>query len=153
AQKRLSRGLQLLVSYTYSRTLDNAGTPQDPNNLRAQWGPANFDIPSHLSVGYTYRLPVGNGNRFLAHLNSIADGFLGGWQINGIFQYHSGLPFTVVLPVDNTNTLLNQDRPNLVGDPYQSTASCHTRTPNCWVNAAAFATPAPFTFGTAAKNG
>ena len=152
AQKRLSKGLDMLASYTWARTFDNAGTPQDPNSLQGQWGPANFDIPSHLSLSYTYLLPVGKGLTFLNHLNRVGEAVLGGWQFNGIYQYHSGLPFTPILAIDNSNTLLNQDRPNLVGNPYQSTATCQTRTPTCWVNAAAFATPAQYTFGTAGKN-
>src|SRR5262249_52438295 len=57
AQKRLSKGLQLLLSYTYSRTLDNACTPQDPNNPRAQCVPSNFDRPSQLPASYAYHLP------------------------------------------------------------------------------------------------
>jgi hypothetical protein len=85
-------------------------------------------------------------------MNRVANAILGGWQLNGIYQYHSGLPFTPILAIDNTNTQVNSDRPNLVGNPYQSTATCQTLTPNCWVNPAAFATPAQYTFGTAGKN-
>jgi hypothetical protein len=92
---------------------------------------------------------VGRGLRFLGHMNNFEDAVLGGWQLNGIFQNHSGQPFTPILAIDNTNTQENADRPNLVGDPFASSASCHTRTPTCWVNAAAFATPAPYTFGNA----
>ena len=152
AQKRLSRGLEVLASYTWARTFDNAGTPQDPNSLQGQWGPSNFDQPSHLSLSSTYRLPVGKGLSYLNSMNRVGEAVLGGWQLNGIYQYHMGLPFTPILPIDNSNTLLNQDRPNLVGNAYQSTATCQTKSPTCWANAAAFATPAPYTFGTAGKN-
>jgi hypothetical protein len=69
--------------------------------------------------------------------------------LNGIFQNHSGQPFTPILATDNTNTQEDVDRPNLVGDPFTSTATCHTKTPNCWVNSAAFATPPLYTFGNA----
>jgi hypothetical protein len=151
-EKRLSKGLQILSSYTWARSFDNAGTPQDPRNEQAQWGPSLFDMPSHLAVSFTYRLPVGKGEALLSHMNYLGQTVLGGWQLNGIYQYHSGLPFTPILATDNTNTLINQDRPNLIGDPYQSTATCQTRTPTCWVNAAAFATPALYTFGTAGTN-
>ncbi len=152
-EKRLSSGLQFTVSYTYSRSFDNTGTAQNPANIGPQWGPSNFDSPQHLAFSYIYHLPVGPGLAFLNHMNRVGNAILGGWQINGIYQYHSGLPFTPTLAIDNTNTQVNSDRPNLVGDPYQSTATCQTHTPNCWVNAAAFATPAPYTFGTAEKNG
>jgi hypothetical protein len=152
AEKRLSKGMHLLASYTWARTFDNAGTPQDPNNLQGQWGPSNFDMPNHLALSATYLLPVGKGQTFLTRLNPVGEAVLGGWQVNSIYQFHSGLPFTPILAIDNTNTLVNQDRPNLVGNPYQSTPTCQTGTPQCWVNPAAFATPAPYTFGTAGRN-
>jgi outer membrane receptor protein involved in Fe transport len=151
-EKRLANGLQFLASYTWARTYDNLGTPQNPYDVTSQWGPANFDEPSHLAFSSTYQLPIGKGKSYLPHLHGVGDAILGGWQINGIFQYHSGLPWTPILATDNTNTQVNQDRPNLVGDPYASTDKCHTRTPTCWANAAAFATPALYTFGTAGKN-
>ena len=152
ADRRLSRNMQILGSFTWSRSFDNSGTPQDPNNIQGQWGPSLFDMPIHLAISYTYQLPFGKTQALLNHLNRVGEAALGGWQINGIYQYHSGLPFNPILPIDNTNTLVNQDRPNLVGNPYQSTASCQTGTPTCWVNPAAFATPAPYTFGTAGTN-
>jgi hypothetical protein len=61
------------------------------------------------------------------------------------------IPFALVLPIDNINTPQLSDRPILVGNPFASSATCQTRTPNCWVNAAAFATPAQYTFGTAGR--
>jgi hypothetical protein len=152
-EKRISKGLHFLTSYTLSRALDDAGTPQDPRNLKAQWGPSNFDIKNHLAFSYVYELPVGSQRTFMSNAHGLQQAVLGGWQLNGIYQYRSGQPFTPVLAIDNTNTQQNQDRPNQVGDPFLSTSSCQTRTPTCWANAAAFATPAPFTFGTAPKNG
>ena len=58
-----------------------------------------------------------------------------------------------VLGIDNSNTGQLQDRPNLVGDPYAAGGTCtETRTADCWVNPAAFAQPAPLTFGNAGRN-
>jgi len=151
-KKSLAQAGQLLGSFTWSRSFDNTGTPQDPNSLQGQWGPSSFDIPIHLSLSYVYRLPVGKGQRFLSGMNAFGNAILGGWQANGIYQYHSGMPFSVILPTDNSNTLENQDRPNIVGNPYQSAPGCQVGTPTCWINPAAFAVPAKYTFGTAGKN-
>lgn len=57
-----------------------------------------------------------------------------------------------LLRFDNSNTgnsgsIFGNDRPNLVGNPRLS-----TRTPERWFNTAAFAIPAPFTFGGAGRN-
>ncbi len=151
-KKSLSHAGQLLGSFTWSRSFDNTGTPQDANSLQGQWGPSSFDIPIHLSLSYVFRLPVGKGQQFLSNMNAFGNAILGGWQVNGIYQYHSGMPFSVILPTDNSNTLENQDRPNIVGNPYQSTTNCQVGTPTCWINPAAFAVPAKYTFGTAGKN-
>lgn len=151
-KKSLSNAGQLLGSFTWSRSFDNTGTPQDPNSLQGQWGPSSFDMPIHLSLSYVYRLPLGKGQKFLNSMNSVGNAILGGWQVNGIYQYHSGMPFSVILPTDNSNTLENQDRPNVVGNPYESTATCQVGTPTCWINPAAFAVPAKYTFGDAGKN-
>jgi outer membrane receptor protein involved in Fe transport len=151
-EKRLSKGMQFLLSYTYSRAFDNSGTAQNPQDIAAQWGPSGYDTPNHVAFSYIYHLPVGRGLKYLNNMNRVGNAVLGGWQFNGIYQYHSGLPFTPILPIDNTNTQVNSDRPNLIGNPYQSTATCQTGTPTCWVNAAAFATPAKYTFGTAGQN-
>jgi hypothetical protein len=141
AEKHFSTGGSVLLSYTWSRTFDDTGTPQDPHNISGQWGPSTFDVPEHVSLSYVYPLPVGKGGRFLNHMNAIGEGFLGGWQLNGIFQYHSGQAFTPILAYDETNTLENQDRPDLIGNPFTSTPTCETKTANCWVNIAAFGVP------------
>jgi len=158
AEKRMSKGMHFLMSYTFSHSYDNGSgsggvnTPQNPRNLNAEWGPSSFDIPQHFTLSYLYQLPFGNGQTFLSDLRGPAQAILGGWSVNGILTLHSGQPFTPVLPIDNTNTLQNSDRPNLIGDPFASTPNCHTRTATCWANAAAFQTPPQYTFGTAGRN-
>ena len=72
--------------------------------------------------------------------------------MNGIWVFQSGQPYTPALGLDNSNTETFQDRPNKIGDPYASGSGCsQTRTPNCWVNPAAFAASAPGTFGNAGR--
>ena len=158
AEKRLSNGMHFLASYTYSRAYDESSgsggtnTQQNSHNINAEWGPSSYDIPQHFSFSYLYELPFGKNRKFLSNMNGVEEALLGGWQLNGILTLHSGQPFTPVLPVDNSNTGQNSDRPNEVGDPFQSTATCQTRTPACWANAAAFVTPPQYTFGTAGRN-
>jgi len=147
-EKRLSNGTNFLLSYTFSQTLGDAA-PQDPRDIDASWGPTGTDVTHHLAFSHGYALPFGKGRRFLANMSPIAEALLGGWQLRGIVQVTSGQALTPLLGIDNTNTQLNADRPNLVGDPYDSTPSCQTRTPTCWFNAAAYATSAQFTFGDA----
>ena len=88
--KRLSQGLQFLVSYTYSKRM------QRTEYLAAQnsWDQplevvSGDDAPHRLFVSATYRLPNVNDNKGVLNL------LLGGWQMNGIAVWQSGLPVTV----------------------------------------------------------
>ena len=159
-EKRFSRGLSFLASYTLSQSMDDAsgsggtadsGVPQNSQNVAAEWGPSVFDVRNRFVFSSIYELPFGAGRRWLT--GGAAAAILGGWQVNGILTLQGGQPFTPVLGIDNSNTGQLQDRPNLVGDPYAAGGTCaETRTADCWVNPAAFAQPAQFTFGNAGRN-
>lgn len=163
-QQRLSDGLSLLASYTYSKSIDDASNfftsagdpnfPQDSNNVRAERARSNFDVRQRLSVSYTYELPFGKG-RALANDGGFVSALLSGWQTNGVVTLQTGRPFTVALlsDIDNSNTGRSNlgfganDRPNVVGDP-----NLASRTPDRWFNTAAFLFPAFGTFGDAGRN-
>ncbi len=85
--KRLSRGLQFLVSYTYSRT------EEEVSYLNAQddWSQLTrvvtaADTPHRMLISSTYELP------FFRDRPGVLGSALGGWQINGIVTFQSGLP-------------------------------------------------------------
>src|SRR6185312_16371079 len=101
-EKAFSNGFQFLVTYTVSKSLDDASATddsiswlggglngntisvQDPNNLKAERSVSTFDIPQVLQFSYVYSLPVGRGKRFGGNMNKVLDGFIGGWQLNEI---------------------------------------------------------------------
>ena len=163
-QQRFSRGLAALVSYTFAKSIDDAsnffssaGDPNFPQNsydVRAERGRSNFDVRHRLSISYSYDLPFGNGKRYFAD-KGWASTLLSGWQSFGVLTWQSGRPFTVALlsEIDNSGTgrsILGfgaNDRPNLIGDPQLSSPSTER-----WFNTAAFAFPAPGTFGNAGRN-
>jgi hypothetical protein len=87
--KRLSRGLQLNGSYTWSKSLDynsrnnNAGATslmQDAYNLRNDYGPSDYDARHRFVVNGVYALPF-KGNRLVE-----------GWEVSTILQLQSGNP-------------------------------------------------------------
>ena len=163
-QQRLSKGLQVLSSYAWSKSIDDASNfftssgdpnfPQDSYNVLAERGRSNFDVRQRLSVSFSYDLPLGKGKRYLGD-SGWASSLLGGWQTFGIVTFQTGRPFTVALPADfdNSGTGFSSlgfganDRPNLVGDPRLSTP-----TPERWFNTAAFALPPFGSFGSAGRN-
>ena len=81
-QQRLSRGLAALVSYTWSKSIDDASNffssagdpnfPQNSYNLRAERGRSNFDVRHRLSASYSYDLAVRKGR---ASISRTMDGF------------------------------------------------------------------------------
>jgi hypothetical protein len=85
--KRLSHGLQFLVSYTYSQRTQRT----EYLNAQNDWSQplevvSGDDAPHHMHISVTYRLPDVNGGKGLLNL------LLGGWQMNGIAVFQSGLP-------------------------------------------------------------
>jgi hypothetical protein len=167
-ERRFSNGLTGLVSYTWGKALTGApdhistsgggagidtGTfrePQDSNNLRAEKGPAEFDIEHRFVASYVWELPFGRGRRYGSDWSGATEFLLGGWQLTGIHVLQSGLALTATL---GGATVLNlggerRARPNLVGDPVLPESE---RTLNRWFNTDAFAAfnPAPQAFGDA----
>jgi Carboxypeptidase regulatory-like domain len=101
-RKRPSHGLQFDMNYTFSKSLDQVGTVQnnagtyatsfDPN---FQYGPSLFDRTHVFNAIFNYDLPGGHGHKF-SFGNNIADKFISGWYMSGVFRAASGPPLTVV---------------------------------------------------------
>ncbi len=161
-QKRFSNGLTLLVSYAWSKTLTDAGSmfstfstefgTTTPWNARDQYTYSFEDIPQNASIAYVYDLPVGQGRHFL-NRGGVLNEVLGGWSVSGIQRYESGLPENITVP-GYTNNWEDQGVGNvnrINGVPMASAAyQSGNFDPNVdsLFNPAAFATPAPWTFGT-----
>jgi hypothetical protein len=165
--KRFSKGFSALVSYTWGKALSDAPdhisstgggvgidtgvskSPQNPDRLKAERGPAEFDVQHRVAVSYVYELPFGRGRTFGQNWSGLAEGILGGWQLAGIHSIQTGLALT---PTLGGSSVLNlgserQARPNLIGNPILPKSE---RTPDRWFNTDAFAafSPAPQAFGT-----
>jgi outer membrane receptor protein involved in Fe transport len=153
-ERRLSRGISVLSSYTWATAKDDASGffsttgdanfPQDSRNPKAEWGRSSFDVRHRLTAAVIYDLPFGDDHPIARD-----------WQVTGVVTLQSGAPFTVALlpDLDNSNTGRSSlgfganDRPNLVGDP-----DLDDRTAQRWFNTAAFVLPPFGTFGTSGRN-
>ena len=102
--RRFRNGLNLMASYTWSKTLTNAdsalpyfatlhqgGAPQNVFDPRGDKAISNQDLPQNLVLSYVYELPLGKGKKFLSR-GGITDRVVGGWSISGIQRYESGQP-------------------------------------------------------------
>jgi hypothetical protein len=116
--KRMTHGLQVQLSYTYSKTMTNAigyygqgggqaasnsAYWQNLYNMPSEWGPSYFDNTHSFVASYTYQLPFGSGKAYGNNWNGVTNAFLGGWELSGIVTFHGGYPITITGP-DNSGT-------------------------------------------------
>lgn len=156
-EKRFSQGLTFAANYAYGKVLDVGGSgfassasPQDPNDMRADRGLSSLDRRNIFSLDWVYALPFGRGRRYGTNFSGWEDALFGGWEVTGIMTASSGSPFSAGFGQDiaNIGARSISQRANVIGDPYEGAHS----TSGLWVNPAAFAAPAPFTFGTVGRN-
>ncbi len=166
-ERRFSRGLYLLNSFTWSKAIDNAsqvleepggnsGTPQNVYNIAADRGVGAYDQPFNNTTSFVFELPFGKGRTWLGDLPYAADALLGGWALTGINTMTSGqainffyapAPVTANLPSFIGGVRL---RPNLVGN---SLLPSGDRTIDRWFNTEAIRLPTQDQpFGNAGRN-
>ncbi|MGI8991308.1 MAG: carboxypeptidase regulatory-like domain-containing protein [Bryobacteraceae bacterium] len=172
-ERRYHNGLFVNGFYTWSKNLTDADADGATGgvtyyNRRLEKGRSNFDI-SHRFVGtFIYELPVGKGRKFLNSSRSL-DSVFGGWDLTFSQTLQSGPPITVTFagapstpyaPGQPYVWLPMQQRPNQILPNDQAQVQGWTIGPNRlptnlqnpYLNAAAFAYPAPFTSGTLGRN-
>jgi len=97
--KRFSKGLQMLLSYTWSHSIDDYSgsdvsditvTPGDLVNQQKNYGNSDFDRRQRFVASYLYNLPdvYRGGSAFGKKL-------LDSWSLSGIVTLQSGLPFSI----------------------------------------------------------
>jgi len=91
--KRFSGGLSFAANYTWSKALGYTTANNyllNPFDRGPDYGPQDFDRQSVLTISHLWALPFGQ------HGNHIVSTLIGGWQLNGIFTWASGVPLTIM---------------------------------------------------------
>jgi len=113
-QHRFGASGLLQLNYTWSHALDevsNGGflaftgqslAPQDPYDLRNNYGPADYDIRHSLNANYVWQVPIRKalGGHGWAPL-------VDGWQISGTVFARTGLPYTITDGTASSDLLSN----------------------------------------------
>lgn len=139
-------GVSAKLNYTFGHSRDDLSAtrgviPQNSYCLRCEYSDSGFDI-RHSFAGYLgYELPSPE------HFKAI----LGGWQLNSLLSFSSGAPFTVNAGQNSSRTGQNNDRAQLIGDPFANVPA-NTASARYWFNPAAFAVPAANTYGNVGRN-
>jgi hypothetical protein len=106
----MTHGVQFDFNYTYSKSMDVGsdaerndlftainGGPQD--NIIDSWHPkaeravSTFDATHQINTNYVVEMPFGKRRHFA--MNTVADAFLGGWDLSGVVRWTSGFPFAI----------------------------------------------------------
>ena len=160
---RFSKGLTFRGSYTWSKALDDgdslnataaANAPAlvaNPTNIRADWGPATYDVRNAGVMNVSYDLPFGNGRQMLNGASGWENGIAGGWTLNSIVTIQSGFPFTPQLSFNPSN---DGDSKNPVRPSWNPAFSGPVILGGTtqWFNPQAFMVPAQGTFGNVGRN-
>ena len=169
-RKRLTEGVSLGGTFTWSKSLDDASTigagssivsangriigvtvvAQNAFDLSAERGLSSFDQEFRFTGDWLWELPFGKGRRWLSS-EGLKQDFLGGWQWSGDWTIASGLPFTprMIGSLANVNSGVNGTlRGDVTGLPVNIANPGIDR----WFNTAAFVPPPAGQYGDARRN-
>ena len=153
----------LQFAYTWGKLLSNTentsafqdgqggiGVVQDHYNLHAERSISEQNIAHSLVVNYGLDLPLGRGRRYWSNASGLVNALAGGWRVNGITQFRSGVPLALVA----ANNVLSQFgagriRPNyLPGCSKHGFGAPHSDArARAWFNTSCFIQPGDFSFG------
>lgn len=160
-ERRISRGLAFLVSYTRSKLMDDASQVfsntiftgpvvnypvADSFNRHLERDVSTGDIPNVFTASWTYDLPIGAGKRWSP--GGVVGKLTGGWSLMGIVTLQSGLPLALTQATNfNAFAGFGVQRPNRIANP-----ELDNPTTAQWFNVAAFQTAPQFTIGNSSRN-
>lgn len=102
-RRRFNSGFAGQFNYTYGKVLTNFSGTQtgfrgffDNAQQSLEVMRPDFDITHTLNGNFVWQVPVGHGRRYLAGMNSIVEGILGGWNLSGIVRVRSGETVNII---------------------------------------------------------
>ncbi len=129
-ERRSTRGLYLLNSFTWSRARDNASghleTANGDNsrvnyaNIEGEFGLSGYNQPLNNTTSIVWELPFGEGRRWGQSLHPVVEALAGGWRLTAINTMTSGLPVNLTYNPAATSSVSGAPtyRPNVTGDIY-----------------------------------
>jgi hypothetical protein len=134
-EQRFHNGLNIMASYTFSKTLtdadviqpywstlQNGGAVQDPENLRGEKAVSSEDVPNNFVVSYIYELPIGEGKTFFGAASKPVSEVISHWSISGVQHYLNGQPESIFgatgIPGKNSSVRFNR----VAGQPVKNSA-------------------------------
>ena len=134
-QGSIAHRFTLQANYVWSKSLSYDGALVNQADVRTGFGRAPTDVRDNFSASVLYTAPD------IKRLGVVGKSVLSGWQVNGVVQLSSGPPLTVISGVDSNLDGNVNDRVNIVGNPYNSSAHTRAQKEAEYLNPAAFQTP------------
>jgi hypothetical protein len=161
-ERRASKGIAFLISYTRSKLLDDASSVfsssiytgpavtnypvADSFNRKLERDVSSGDMPNVFAGSVTYDLPLGPGHCLGS--SGLVGMLAGGWKVSAIVSIQSGLPLAVTQATNNNAFAgFSVQRPNRVANPILDNPST-----SMWFDTAAFQAAPQFTLGNASRN-
>ncbi len=153
-EKRMSHHIGVKGFYTFSKSIEDAtlenntvnGGAEDFRNLALDRGRSDFDR-RHVSVtSFIWDLS------YFDKTNPFLKAVVNGWQLSSIITLQSGLPFNVTTGTDVNLDGNNNDRANLMGNPFLDPNRSRAAVTAAWFNTAAFGVPPTGTDGNTQRN-
>ena len=161
--RHFAHGGILQGAYTWSKLLSNTdntssfqdgqgglGVVQDNNNLKVEKSLSQQDLANNLVINYGLDLPFGHGELYLSKVHGLADSVVGGWRVDGITTFRSGLPLALLAQGNGLSQFgAGNIRPNYTsGCSKSAPGSPHSAArANAWFNTACFTQPGHWAFG------
>ena len=184
--RRFAKGLTSSLQYSWSHNIgtsagsNEATTSENNYSFGQERGDNSFDLRHVLTAAALYELPFGRGRKYSFGNSRAADLALGGWQLGGNMNFHTGTPINVLMQRNNvlylnpstgqysTSPVVSGGQPvtipvlNLPGggqsrgtqrpDLVQGVDPYVSTGGGFWLNPAAFSVPMPGTYGNLARN-
>jgi hypothetical protein len=134
-ERRFSRGLYLLNSFTWSKAMDYASGHLETQNgdnsrvnfrdLEGEWGLSGYNQPLNNTTSVVWDLPFGRDRAYATAMHPVMEAALGGWRLTAINTMTSGTPINLTYGPSATFSVSGAPtyRPNLNGDPYSDDRS------------------------------
>jgi len=169
-ERRFAKGFSVLAAFNWGHSIDtdsggSFGTPNlNPANFQLDRGSSDFDIRRRFTASAIYELPLGKDRRYLRNASGLLNAVVGGWQLNTITVFQTGVQRSVTAPNRTTIPFISQraDHTGVNPDAPFQTADARTIRPGedfsgtnpelFQLNPAAFAEPGPLRFGTSGRN-
>lgn len=115
-RQRPLKGLDVQANFTWSKAMGYNGAWQ--YGLKYGYGPVAFDVSKNFNLIHTYELPFGKSRTFLNTQSRAVDAIVGGWTLNGIWNFRTGEPTNATYDGSGCFNCLFTAWPDIVGNPY-----------------------------------